>query len=144
MPHGAGRPRPRAVRRPRPRRRPAGGDARGLGHALDRLERGGLDLLVDGAARGALLLSRGSDVVERRGVDAAVDAGGRAGLGAARLSDGVERRGIDALVDGLAALIGRTGGRSQRLQSGRLHEYLRDAILGAAGLAVLLLLTALL
>ncbi len=118
--------------------------APGLAARLDRAERSGLDLLVDGAGAGVRLLARASDVAERRGLDAAVDAGGRAGLRVGLMSDGLERRGIDAFVDGLAVRIGRTGGRARRLQSGRLHEYLRDAILGAAALAVLLLLTAIL
>lgn len=115
---------------------------RRLGGEIDRAERFGLDRLVDGAAAGVRTLSRGTEVAERRALDAAVDASGRAGLVAGRLSDGFERRGVDAAVDGLAVRIGRTGRRTQRLQSGHLHEYLRDAVLGAAALAVLLLLTA--
>ncbi len=114
---------------------------RGIGTVLDRAERAGLDRGVDGLARGALLLSRGGDLAERRGLDRAVDAAGRAGLAAGRGSDRLERSGIDALVDGLAIRIGRAGGRSQRLQSGHLHEYLRDAILGTAAIALLLLMT---
>lgn len=123
-------------RRPATRGRLTGG----LGWAT----RSGLDLVVDGTAAGVRMLSRGADVAERRAVDAAVDAAGRAGLGASRVADEVERRGVDALIDGLAARVGRTGVQTQRLQSGRLHEYLRDAVLGAAALAVLLLLTAIL
>ncbi|MBA2347389.1 MAG: hypothetical protein H0V81_03770, partial [Solirubrobacterales bacterium] len=115
---------------------------RRIGGGIDRAERSGLDLLVDGAATGVRVLSRATDVAERRGLDAAVDASGRAGLRAAGLSDGFERRGVDALVDGLAVRIGRAGGQTQRLQSGRLHEYLRDAILGAAAIVLLLLMTA--
>ena len=83
-----------------------------------------------------------ADRVERRVLDAAVEGIGRAGLRLARASDDVERHGIDASVDGLAALVGRGGKESRRLQSGRLHEYLRDAVLGAVALAVLIALAA--
>ena len=63
---------------------------------------------------------------------------------AARAADWVERRAIDAAVDRVAALVGRGGQNLRRLQSGRLYEYLRDAALGAAAVALLIAMAALL
>jgi NADH-quinone oxidoreductase subunit L len=88
-------------------------------------------------------LSRRLRVVEDRGLDRAVDAVGRAGLVAARMFYWLERRGVDAAVDGLAGAIGRAGRDSRRLQSGRLYEYLRDAVLGTAAIALIVALAAL-
>jgi NADH-quinone oxidoreductase subunit L len=81
------------------------------------------------------------DVVERRALDAAVDAIARAGVTAAGALDWLERRGIDAAVDGVASAVGRAGDDLRRLQTGRLHEYLRGAMLGAAALLLLITLT---
>ena len=61
----------------------------------------------------------------------------------ARAHDQVERHGIDAAVDGLARLVGRSGDDLRRVQSGRLFEYLRDAVLGAAAVALLIAISAL-
>ncbi|MEV4419360.1 NADH-quinone oxidoreductase subunit L [Patulibacter sp. NPDC049589] len=118
--------------------------ARVIGRGIARAERVVLDVGVDGAARLIVRLSRLLEIAERRGVDAAVDRAGRGGLAAGRLSDAIEQRGVDALVDGLAGQIGHAGDASRRLQSGHLHEYLRDATLGVFALVVLLVLTALL
>jgi NADH-quinone oxidoreductase subunit L len=93
--------------------------------------------------RPVLALASILDVVERRGLDAVVDGIGRAGVLAARGADWVERRGVDAAVDGLAVAVGRGGDRLRWLQSGRLYEYLRDGVLGAAAVAVIVALTAL-
>jgi len=93
--------------------------------------------------RPALALASATDVADRRGVDAAVDGVGRGGLALARAEDRLERDGVDAAVDGLARLIGRSGREARRVQTGRLHEYLRDTVLGAAALAFVLVLTAL-
>ena len=101
----------------------------------------GLRTLVQ---RPLLAMAGGLDVVERRGFDAAVDGFGRATVLAARGQDWIERRGIDAAVDGLARRVGRGGDDLRRLQSGRLYEYLRDAVLGAAAVVLLIALTALL
>jgi NADH-quinone oxidoreductase subunit L len=79
-----------------------------------------------------------------RVLDAAVDRLGRAGLLAARAQDWIERHVIDAAVDGLAHRTQAAGADLRRLQSGRLFEYLRDAVLGGAAVAVLVALTALL
>lgn len=98
-----------------------------------------LEILVQ---RPVLAASGGLDVVER-GIDAAVDSVGRGGIALARANDWVERRGIDAAVDGLARLVGRGGGRTSEIQSGRLYEYLRDALLGAAAIALVVVITAL-
>ena len=92
--------------------------------------------------RPLLAVAAGADVADRRVLDAAVDGAGRAGLAAARSQDWVERRGVDAAVDGLAGAVGRGGDDLRRLQTGRLHEYLRDAVLGAAAVAALIVLTA--
>jgi hypothetical protein len=55
----------------------------------------------------------------------------------------VERRGVDAAIDGLARAVGRSGDDLRRLQTGRLFEYLRGAVLGGAALAFVIALTAL-
>jgi hypothetical protein len=93
--------------------------------------------------RPVLGLARWAGLVDDRVVDAAVDGAGRAGLALADAQDGVERRGIDAAVDGVARLIGRGGEQTRRIQTGRLYEYLRDTVLGAAAIALLIALTAL-
>jgi len=98
--------------------------------------------LPDALARGAAALSRGVDRADRGGLDAAVDGVGRGGLLAASASDRVERGGIDAAVDGLARAVGRGGRGASAAQTGKLHEYLRDAVLGAAAIALLIALTA--
>ena len=89
-----------------------------------------------------LAASRLLTAAETRGLDRAIDAVGRGGLAAARASAWVERRGVDAAVDGLAAAVGRGGNETTRLQSGRLHEYLRDAVVGAAAVAGIVALAA--
>jgi NADH-quinone oxidoreductase subunit L len=94
--------------------------------------------------RPLLAAARAADAIDRRGVDAAVDGAGRAALALARSQDWVERRGIDAAVDGLARLVGASGDDLRRLQSGRLFEYLRDAVLGATAVAAVVALSALL
>ncbi|UJA19236.1 NADH-quinone oxidoreductase subunit L [Thermoleophilia bacterium SCSIO 60948] len=99
-------------------------------------------LLRGAVQRPALALARALDVADRRVVNAAVDGVARGGLALARAEDRVERRGIDAAVDGLARLVGRGGHESTRVQTGRLHEYLRDTLLGVGALAFILLLTA--
>ncbi len=80
-------------------------------------------------------LSRVASHVER-GLDRIVDGTGRAALVAARGSRWIEERAVDRAVDGLAHRIGREGARTRRLQSGRLHEYLRDAVIGGVALAL--------
>jgi NADH-quinone oxidoreductase subunit L len=86
---------------------------------------------------------RATDIVERRVIDNAVDATGRAGLAAARAQDRIERR-LDKAVDGLAHSVGAAGATVRRLQSGRLFEYLRDAVLGGVAVAAIVLLAAVL
>ena len=101
----------------------------------------GLRILVQ---RPVMAMASSLDGVERRGIDAAVDGLGRGAVLAARGQDWIERRGIAAAVDGLAHRVGRSGDDLRRLQSGRLYEYLRDAVLGAAAIVILIALTALL
>jgi NADH-quinone oxidoreductase subunit L len=101
------------------------------------------ELLRATVQRPLLALAAAADVVERRAVDAAVDSVGRSALLAARAQDWVERRGVDAAVDGLARAIGRSGEDLRRLQTGRLFEYLRSAVLGGAAVAFLVALSAL-
>jgi NADH-quinone oxidoreductase subunit L len=91
----------------------------------------------------ALVMSKWLRTAEDHGLDRGVDAVGHGAVVAARASDWLERRGIDAAVDGLAAAIGHSGSESRRLQSGRLYEYLRDAVLGATAIALIVALTAL-
>jgi len=100
-------------------------------------------LLRAAVQRPGLALAWAIDVADRRALDAAVDGVGRGGLALARAEDQLERRGIDAAVDGLARLIGHGGREASRVQTGRLHEYLRDTVLGATAVAFVLVLTAL-
>jgi hypothetical protein len=51
---------------------------------------------------------------------------------------------IDAAVDGLARRTREAGGDLRKLQSGRLFDYLRDAVLGAAAVAALVAVSSLL
>lgn len=92
--------------------------------------------------RPLLALGRLSDLADRRLVDRAVDGTARAGLSFAAAQDRVERSGIDAAVDGLARVVGRGGEGASAVQTGRLHEYLRDTVVGAAAVALLIGLTA--
>jgi len=95
------------------------------------------------AERPVLAAAAAGELLETRRIDAAVDGVGRRALELARSQDWIERRGIDAAVDGLAALVGRGGEHSRAAQSGRLYEYLRDAALGTAAIALIVTLTAL-
>jgi NADH-quinone oxidoreductase subunit L len=99
------------------------------------------ELLRAVVQRPVLAAAAALDVVERRVLDAAVDGIARAGVVTAGALDWVERRGIDAAVDGTASAVGRAGDDLRRLQTGRLHEYLRGAMLGAAALLMLITLT---
>jgi hypothetical protein len=101
------------------------------------------ELLAALVQRPLLALAGGANVAERRALDATVDGIGRGGLVAARAQDWVERRGVDAAVDGLARAIGRGGDDLRRLQTGKLFEYLRSAVLGGAAVAFLVALSAL-
>jgi NADH-quinone oxidoreductase subunit L len=112
--------------------------------ALARAQLGATAALRALAERPLLLAARAADALDRTRLDAVVDGTARGGLALAALSDRIERSGIDAAVDGTARAIGRGGDRSSRLQSGRLHEYLRDTVLGAAAVAFILVLTAVL
>jgi NADH-quinone oxidoreductase subunit L len=93
--------------------------------------------------RPLLALAAAADVADRRVLDATVDSVGRAGIIVARMADWLERRGVDAAVDGLARAIGRGGQDLRRLQTGRLFEYLRGAVLGGAAVAFVVALSAL-
>jgi NADH-quinone oxidoreductase subunit L len=101
------------------------------------------ELLRLAVQRPVLALVAAAHVFERRVLDAAVDGVGRAGLLAARAMDCVERRGVDAAVDGLARTVGHGGEDLRRLQTGRLFEYLRGAVLGGAAVAFVVALSAL-
>ena len=103
------------------------------------------DRLIRRAVQQPLLVgARLLDAFDGRVLDAVVDGLGRAGLAAARTQDWIERHVIDAAVDGLAQRTRDAGSDMRRLQSGRLFEYLRDALLGGAAVAALLALSALL
>jgi NADH-quinone oxidoreductase subunit L len=93
--------------------------------------------------RPLLAISRGADVFDRRVLDAFVDGVARLAVRAARAANWVERRGVDAAVDGIARVVGASGDDLRRLQSGRLYEYLRDAVLGGAAVGAVLALSAL-
>ena len=93
--------------------------------------------------RPVLGLGRASDTADRRLVDGAVDGAGRAGLALARASDTVERGAIDRAVDRLAAAVREGGDDLRRVQSGRLWEYLRATVAGAAAVAAVVVVAAL-
>ncbi len=99
----------------------------------------GLRALVE---RPLMACARFTERLDRQVVDRAVDGTARAGLSLAAAQNRVEHSKIDAAVDGLARLVGRGGQGTSKLQSGRLHEYLRDTIVGAAAVALLIGLTA--
>jgi NADH-quinone oxidoreductase subunit L len=94
--------------------------------------------------RPVMAAARIAHAFDVRVLDAAVDGLGRAGLAAARTQDWIERHVIDAAVDGLADRTRTAGTDLRRLQSGRLFEYLRDAVLGGAAVAILVALSSLL
>jgi NADH-quinone oxidoreductase subunit L len=112
--------------------------------ALARDQLGATAALRTLVERPLLLAARVIQRADRTRLDAAVDGTARGGLALAHETDRVERSGIDATVDGIARAIGRGGTQSTRLQSGRLYEYLRDTVLGAAAVAFILVLTAVL
>ena len=114
------------------------------GSGLDLADRHGVDVLVHGIARTVRRASRGLAVADGRVLDGAVDGVGRTTLSVAASQRWVEERGVDAAVDGIARLVGAGGRQSRRLQSGRLHEYLRDTVVGACAIGVLVALAALL
>jgi NADH-quinone oxidoreductase subunit L len=101
-------------------------------------------LIRDVVQQPVMAAARLARAFDERVLDAAVDGLGRAGLALARTQDWIERHVIDAAVDGLAHRTQTAGAELRRLQSGRLFEYLRDAVLGAAAVAVLVALSALL
>ena len=101
------------------------------------------ELLDSLFVRPLLAVASTSESVDRRALDAVVDGVGGAVVTAARATNWVERHAIDAAVDGLAAAVGRGGEDLRRMQSGRLFEYLRGAVLGAAALSFLIALSAL-
>jgi NADH-quinone oxidoreductase subunit L len=111
---------------------------------LDVVDRRAVDGVVHALARATRATSSGVAAVDTHAVDAAVDGVGRARLASAGAPRWVEERGVDAAVDGLAQLVGAGGRQSRRLESGRLHEYLRDTVLGACAVAGLIALAALL
>lgn len=92
--------------------------------------------------RPLLALARGVDAGDRGIVDGAIDGSGRATLALSRNSDVVERSGVDAAVDGLAQRVGAGGRRASAVQSGLLHEYLRDTVIGLAVVGLVIVLTA--
>ncbi len=113
-------------------------------NALDSFDRGGFDATVDRIGRGTVLVARGQNWIERYGFDATVDRIGRGTVLLARGQNWIERYGFDAAVDGLAHRIGRAGEDLRRIQTGRLYEYLRGAVLGGIALVILITLAALL
>lgn len=100
-------------------------------------------LLAGAFTRPARGLARLAARFDDRVVDGAIDATGRGALAAARASETIERRGIDAAVDGIAVLVGRGGSGAGEVQTGRLHEYLRDALLGGVAVAAVIATAAL-
>ncbi|MDP9385043.1 MAG: NADH-quinone oxidoreductase subunit L, partial [Actinomycetota bacterium] len=104
---------------------------------------------VDAALRAlvqapTLATGRGLDGTDRYVFDGAVDGMGRATVAVAASQRWVEERGVDAAVDGVAQLVGAGGRQTRRLQSGRLHEYLRDTVMGASAIGLLIALAAVL
>ena len=101
------------------------------------------DLLRIALQRPLLRLARLLQAGDRL-LDQGVDGLARSVTRVSRLAASVDAAGIDAAVDGMARTVGAAGGRTQQLQSGRWFEYLRDAMLGAVVLGLLIVLTAVL
>ena len=93
--------------------------------------------------RPVFALAAAAFAFDRRIVDAAVDGVGRGAVDTAQVTDRVERRWVDGAVDGLARVVGRSGDDLRRVQSGRLFEYLRDAVIGVVAVCVVLAISAL-
>lgn len=94
------------------------------------------------AVRPVLFASRAAAAFDDRVVDRAVDGLGRGGLAAAWAERRFEERGVDAAVDGVAHLLARGGRANRRLQTGRLHEYLRDTVTGLATVVLVVVVAA--
>ena len=103
----------------------------------------GNELLRAAVQRPLLAAAAAAEAFDQRVLDAAVDGLGRTALSVARAQDWLERRGIDAAVDGLARAVGSSGDRLRRLQTGRLFEYLRGAVVGGVAVAFVVTLSAL-
>jgi NADH-quinone oxidoreductase subunit L len=112
--------------------------------ASDFADRRWIDGLVGRIAGSVRRTSRSMDGIETGVIDAVVDGTGRSALRTARSQQWLEQNVIDAAVDGIAEQIGRSGNELKGLQSGRLYEYLRDAVIGAVVIGFLIALAALL
>ncbi|MEZ7125364.1 NADH-quinone oxidoreductase subunit L [Nonomuraea sp. AD125B] len=113
--------------------------------ALARLLAGIDDRVIDAAVRrlalDGLSTARLAARFDDRRVDGAVHGVARAGLAAARLSARTDDGGIDALVGAVAAGARRLGRWARRPQTGLLHQYYAQAVIGLAVLLLLVLLT---
>ncbi|WP_422735751.1 proton-conducting transporter membrane subunit [Micromonospora sp. WMMD729] len=111
--------------------------ARGLARFDDRV----LDRAVHAVPRGALGVSRGLARFDDVGLDRSVRAVPALTVRAADALARVDDHGVDALVRRLAGAARRLGALARRPQTGLIHQYYVQAVLGL-GAAVLILLLA--
>ncbi|WP_431981160.1 proton-conducting transporter membrane subunit [Streptomyces qinglanensis] len=90
--------------------------------------------------RPVMALARTLAAFDDRVVDGAVRQLGRGGLALARLARRADDRGLDAAVRALAAGARRLGSWARRPQTGLLHQYYAQAVVGFAALTLLVLL----
>lgn len=90
--------------------------------------------------RPVMALARALAAFDDRVVDGAVRQLARGGLALARLARRADDRGLDAAVDAVAAGARRLGSWARRPQTGLLHQYYAQAVVGFAALTLLVLL----
>ncbi|MEV4477371.1 proton-conducting transporter membrane subunit [Nonomuraea sp. NPDC049504] len=99
-----------------------------------------IDATVQRLARATLSVARLSAGFDDRRIDGAVQGVARASLAAARWSARADDGGIDAVVGTVAAGVRRLGRWARRPQTGLLHQYYAQAVIGLAALLLLVLL----
>ena len=86
----------------------------------------------------AMALAYNIAAFDKKIVDGIVNGAARVTYSVSRLSSFFDRTAVDALVNGLADTVLNLGSRSQRLQTGRLRQYLSVLAVGVVGLFGLL------
>ncbi|GGZ59799.1 NADH-quinone oxidoreductase subunit L [Streptomyces inusitatus] len=87
-----------------------------------------------------LAAARAAAAFDDRVLDRAVNASARGAVGLARWTDRFIERAIDGAVEGVAATARRLGGQARRPQTGRLHQYLAQAVAAFSVIAAVLAL----
>ncbi|MDT0306514.1 proton-conducting transporter membrane subunit [Streptomyces sp. DSM 44917] len=94
-----------------------------------------------GVVAPVLRLARALAAFDDRVLDPVAEAAARGTVGLARAVEvRSERRIVDRAVEGFAAGVGRCGRLARRPQTGRLHQYLAQAVTGLTALAVVFVL----